>query len=37
MASSKDRERELARQRYQRQLERRAAAQARGRQRLLIG
>jgi peptidyl-prolyl cis-trans isomerase B (cyclophilin B) len=37
VASSKDRERELARQRYQRQLERRAAAQAKGRQRLLIG
>ncbi len=37
MASSKDRERELARQRYQRQLERRAAAQAKGRQRLQVG
>jgi peptidyl-prolyl cis-trans isomerase B (cyclophilin B) len=37
VASSKDRERELARQRYQRQLERRAAAQAKGRQRLLVG
>jgi peptidyl-prolyl cis-trans isomerase B (cyclophilin B) len=37
VASSKDRERELARQRYQRQLERRAAARAKGRQRLLVG
>jgi peptidyl-prolyl cis-trans isomerase B (cyclophilin B) len=37
VASSKDRERELARQRYQRQLERRAASQAKARQRLMIG
>ncbi|BEP16087.1 hypothetical protein acdb102_43980 [Acidothermaceae bacterium B102] len=37
MASSKDRERELARRRYQRQLERRAAQQTKTRQRLMIG
>jgi peptidyl-prolyl cis-trans isomerase B (cyclophilin B) len=37
VASSKDRERELARQRYQRQLERRAAARAKGRQRMQVG
>ena len=37
MAGSKDRERELARRRYQRQLERRAASQAKSRQRLAIG
>jgi peptidyl-prolyl cis-trans isomerase B (cyclophilin B) len=37
VAGSKDRERELARRRYQRQLERRAANQAKARQRLMIG
>jgi peptidyl-prolyl cis-trans isomerase B (cyclophilin B) len=37
VASSKDRERELARQRYERQLQRRAAAQAKARQRLMVG
>jgi peptidyl-prolyl cis-trans isomerase B (cyclophilin B) len=37
VASSKDRERELARQRYQRQLERRAASRAKAKQRALIG
>ena len=36
VASSKDRERELARQRYQRQLERRAAQRARARQRMMV-
>jgi peptidyl-prolyl cis-trans isomerase B (cyclophilin B) len=37
VAGSKDRERELARRRYQRQLERRAANRAKARQRLMIG
>jgi peptidyl-prolyl cis-trans isomerase B (cyclophilin B) len=37
VAGSKDRERELARRRYQRQLERRAANQAKARQRMMIG
>jgi peptidyl-prolyl cis-trans isomerase B (cyclophilin B) len=37
VAGNKDRERELARRRYQRQLERRAANQAKARQRMMIG
>jgi len=37
VAGSKDRERELARQRYQRQLQRRAANRAKARQRIMIG